>query len=772
MADLRSRIALPPGLSNALGRFQAVPYANEITALVAMFVAMQLFPRGAPGLVYVAGGVAAAPLLLNAIGMILVFRANRFINFAQIQVGIFAATVFSGLVQGQLLLHTLHNVCSSCVGVYPGKTAQAINFVIAVGLGLLVAGLLGALVYVIVVRRFAKSPVLVSTIVTVFIAQMLAGFQKLVTDKLVKSDDLDSGRALRQVVAPWDHTFTIAGFPVHLNQLILVILAPLALVATVIYLRRSDTGAAIRASADNPSRASTLGVDVTAVTSRVWVIAGVLSGLAAILPAFIGGAGKSGAEGAVTSAIPISDLVVLLTIIVIARFANLWMLAAGALVLSALSTAVQLSFSSNAPLDALYVFLVGGLLLLQRDTSTRASREDFSGLEVTRELRGIPRELRNLEQVKRAVFWGRLIGFTVLAFLPFAISPSRTSLITDSFGLVIVGLSLLVLSGWAGQVSLGQFGFASIGAWTAAVSGLPFPLAILLGGLAGAVAAVVIGLPALKLRGLTLAVSTIAFAVSANALFIDNRYLGKHLPDSLKLPTWLGVDFSSERAIYYVTLLLVIVFAFVVIGLRRSRTGRALIAIRANQANAQAFGINVLRAQLTAFSISGFMAAVTGALLAFHLGSVAPQAFAPDKSLIVFLYTVVGGLGGIAGPMLGMGFYAAVNFIFVDNALIQYAGTGAGAVLLMMAAPGGLAQLVYGARDAMLRRLAFRLRIPVPSLMGDKGASLAAERVVLDEKREAPRRVGEPLPVVYKPTGQWALDRLGSLDGEERVGVR
>jgi branched-chain amino acid transport system permease protein len=304
------------------------------------------------------------------------------------------------------------------------------------------------------------------------------------------------------------------------------------------------------------------------------------------------------------------------------------------------------------------------------------------------------------------------------------------------------------------------------------VSGLPFPFALLAAGLAGAVAAVAVGLPALKLRGLNLAISTIAFALSARALFIDDRYLGGLVPDTLTPPNVLGLDFADERVAYYFTLLLVVGFCLMVVGLRRTRTGRALIALRANEATAQSFGISALKARLIAFSISGFMAAIAGALLAYHLGRVAPQAYSPDKSLIVFLYTVLGGLGGIAGPLLGMGFYAIITFFFASNPLVQYLGTGLGAVLLLMIAPGGLAQLLYQLRDGMLRRLAFRLRIPVPSLMGDKGAALSADRVVLEERRQEPRRAGEPLPVTYDPPGQWALDRLGTVDGpKERVGV-
>ena len=759
-------------LAGPLTQFQKVPFAVEGTVLLAVVLAIQAFPGGMTGSASVAGVVGAAPLVLNAIGLILVFRSNRFLNFAQVQVGLFGAAVFDGLYRGQLLLRTTESLCG-CVGAYPGSTARSINFVLAAIAGLLASVALSMVVYAIV-RRFQRSPVLVTTIVTIFLAQALVGFQGQVTRKLVNTVEVQSGRQLAEVTPPIDSVTSIAGYPVRLWQLVLVLLVPVVLLGTVTYLRRTSTGVAIRGAADNPQRAATLGVNVAAVTVRIWALAGLLSGLAAILPAFAGGGGGGGGGAGEGDAptIPVGQLVVLLTVLVFARFANLWMAAVAGAVLSVLSTSVQVAYSSQVPLEAVYVFLVGGLLLLQRDTSTRANREDFSGLEVTRELRPIPHELRDLPVVKRYVRIGTLSVSALLLGLPFALSLSQTSLLVDSLGLCIVGLSLLVLTGWGGQVSLGQFGFASVGAWTAAVCGLPFPLALLAAGLAGSLAAVLVGLPALKLRGLNLAIATIAFALSARALFIDDRFLGGMLPDTLTPPVFLGIDFADERVAYYFTLALVVAFCLMVVGLRRTRTGRALIALRANEATAQSFGISALRARLTAFCISGFMAAVAGALLAYHLGRVAPQAFSPDKSLIVFLYTVLGGLGGIAGPLLGMAFYAIVTFFFASSPLVQYLGAGAGAVLLMLVAPGGLAQLVYGVRDGMLRRLAFRLRIPVPSLMGDKGAALSADRVVLEEKREEPRRPGDPLPTSYRPPGQWALDRLGQLDGnKERVGV-
>jgi branched-chain amino acid transport system permease protein len=372
--------------------------------------------------------------------------------------------------------------------------------------------------------------------------------------------------------------------------------------------------------------------------------------------------------------------------------------------------------------------------------------------------------------VRKWLRLGTLLAAGFVLGLPWVLSPAQTSL-ASSFGIyMIVGFSLLVLTGWAGQISLGQFAFATIGAWAAAASHLPFLLALPLAGVVGAIAAVIVGLPALKLRGLHLAISSLAFAVSASALFLGDGFFGKHLPASLHRPVLLGLDLGDQRVFYYTILLFVVLTMLGVVGLRRSRTGRVLIAARDNEASAQAFGVNLLRIRLSAFAVSGFMAAIAGALFAYNLSTVAPAAFSPVQSVRVFTFAVIGGLGGLAGPIIGFTYQGLLTFLSSEPS-IQSLGAGALGLLLLIWLPGGLAQGFYDIRDAMLRRVAARHRIVVPSLTADTRAGSVDNRARMQPKV---RSGGSAIfvPTRYEPEGQWALARYGSDDPslKERVG--
>ncbi|MBC7372545.1 MAG: ABC transporter permease, partial [Frankiales bacterium] len=680
----------------------------ELLVLGAVVPLLLLLPGSTPVGVYGLGVVAAAPLALHAAGIILVFRSNRFINFAQLQIGAVAATLFALLVNAQPVLRGVRATCPPCLET-TGPGVLQVSYWMSLAICVGVAILLGWLVYVAVIRRLDRAPRLVATVASIFLITLLAGVQRLLGRVLTTQDQRTFGGVYNAVPPPGGFSFSIGQVRFGLPELLLVVVAVVGLSALSLYLRRSTLGTAIRASSESATRAQTLGIDVVRVTGRVWMLVGALSGSAALLSAMSSpaGAGDSPAGG--------SSLVRILTVVVIARLVSLPMAGLAALALGVLSAAVEFSAGGTNLLDGSLVVVISALLLLQRRAVSRADVDTSSAYLAGRQARPVPRELRDVPSVRSLGRGGAGALVLLLLSAPFLLSPSQTSTVSTVLLLAVVGMSLLVLTGWAGLVSLGQFGFAAVGAYVAAASGLPFLLALPLGGLAGALVAVLVGLPALRLQPLTLAISTLAFAAAVPAVLLNPDALGGALPETLKRPLLLGLDLENQRVFYYLVLLVLVASVLGVAGLRRSRTARALLAARDNEPAAQAFGISVLRARLQAFALSGFLAAFAGGLFAYQQAGVRADSFSVEQSLLVFTFTVIGGLGSIGGPLLGFALLVLLSLV-VTNPIVGAFVNGLGGIALLLLAPGGLAQVALDARDAFLRRIAARNGIAVPGL--------------------------------------------------------
>ncbi len=757
-------------------------YGTELAVLaVAAIVPFTPLVDRAPAGVLLRGlGGFAVAILPSAIAIVLVYRTHRFLHLAQLSMAAFCATLFTGLVNGAPLLRILRAACHPCIGPEPGTLAVAINFWLASGITLAIGVSGAALLHHTLLRRFSGAPRLVPTLATLFLGQALLAVQSTVFDKLIpvaatetESAGADAtARALEEfggpVTAPFGFTLDVGDIAITHVEMLGVALAVLLPIAIGIHLRRASGGVAIRAATEDSERAATLGIDAPAVTTRVWMLVGGLAAVSGMLIAYAQGTPVAAAgDGRIAGATLAGSLVLALAIAVVARMRSLPVAVAAGLVFALIHTAVTWSSGSSAPFDAALGLVVAALLLLGRRAPGRPTRERPAPLELAREPRPVPPELRALPSVRS---WGRTGAVMVAALalgVPLVATSGQTQLAATALVTAISGLSLLVLTGWAGQISLGQWGFAAVGAWAAAVSGLPLPPALVVAALAGAIASVVIGYPALRLEGLELGVATLAFAFSAGLVLTDPRYLGGLLPEEVPR-SFFGLDLSSPRAGYYTMLALLTAFTLATVGLRRSRFGRALIAVRTNPAAAESFGIDPRRLRLTAFAVAGSYAAVAGALLAASVGRVAPESFGTERSLLLFSFTVVGGLGGILGPMMGAAFLGALT-IWSGNQLLHYMSAGIGGLLLLVAAPGGLADLVYRARDAILRRLAIRHRIPAGSLLGQRLAATLGEVAALRERAVGDRPVLPPLR--YELPDQWALGTYGAQNGESARGA-
>jgi branched-chain amino acid transport system permease protein len=738
-----------------------------VVALVVTTVAFGLFNRGGsvPAALFAVGLVGGATVALQAAGIVLVYRSSRIINFAQIQMGTFAGLLFVELVTNRTLVRAVAAVCPVCVpeprtvgdlagfagtntdlgrlvvesgvakirlddpsiqGVLPTDfsvhelaIAQApgwlvqISYWVSLLLAITAATVLVGAVYLIV-RKFNQAPKLVLTVITIglgFFVQQAGGW---ILHEVFGT--LGSQGGDRSARLPIHGSFTWEPAVFSAADVVTVVVAVLASAALLLFLRRSRVGIVIRGAAENPDRAETLGVNVGAVTARAWLIAGALSGLAAILAVARSGAPPSAGGYDVfvrTLAAAIAGGLVQLPLALLAAF-----------VIGAAEQVFAWVFGSQSVLSLILLLIIVALLLVQRTRASRAEREASASWQASRELRGIPRELRAVGTVRTTIRALATCAALVVVGFPWFMSPSQIVLADATIVYAMVGLSLLVLTGWAGQISLGQMAFAAFGAWSAGRLGWPLPLALVVGGVGGMLLAVVVGLPSLKLRGLHLAVTTLALGVAAPAVLFDPDLLGTASVRQLHRPVLLGINFEDERAFYYLSTVLVLGMIGATVGMRRSSVARTLIAAKDNEQAAMSFGISLLRARLVAFAVSGFMAAVAGVLLAYAQHGVDPVAYGPDTGVSVFLLTLLGGLGSIAGPVIGALYLGGLRILAgtplgqITNIMLN---PGLGVIILLWVMPGGIVQGVFAVRDAWLRRVADRHRIHVPSLVADRG---------------------------------------------------
>ena len=307
--------------------------------------------------------------------------------------------------------------------------------------------------------------------------------------------------------------------------------------------------------------------------------------------------------------------------------------------------------------------------------------------------------------------------------LPLWASPSQEQIAGQIAIYGVIGVSLVVLTGWAGQISLGQFAFGGIGAAVTGVlvarHGWDLIAAFAAGALVSSLVAVVVGLPALRARGPFLAVTTLGLAIAGAAFLFDQRSMPWFIERDVPRPILLGrFDLEGEWPIYLLALGVLVLVLLAARNLRATAFGRAIVAVRDNPAAAASAGITPVRATMAAFAFSGGVAGLAGGLFVLHQNGIAHAAFPAGLSITVFAMTVIGGLGSLLGPIIGACYVVGVR-LWLDGAW-SLLGTGAGLLLLLMFAPGGLGDLVFRARDAMLRATARRRGIIVASMLADE----------------------------------------------------
>ena len=249
----------------------------------------------------------------------------------------------------------------------------------------------------------------------------------------------------------------------------------------------------------------------------------------------------------------------------------------------------------------------------------------------------------------------------------------------------------------------------------AGIEALRFGPSLVFSALITAGIAALIGVGALRVRGLYLAVVTFAFGLAAQQYIYQRPILHGDFTDSVPLPRTdiFGIDMASQRSAYYVTLVVLVVAIILVSRLRRTGIGRGTIAVRDNPDTAAAYTVSNTRTKLRAFALAGGLAAVGGSLLAANLQGVpSDRVFTVTDSLMLVAIVVIGGLGSVAGTVLGAAWVIGLPAFFPDNDLVPLLTSSIGLLVLLLYFPGGLVQVGYAARAAIVRWMEGRLGPP------------------------------------------------------------
>jgi ABC-type branched-subunit amino acid transport system permease subunit len=642
---------------------------------------------------------------LVAFGLLLIYRATGVINFAHGQIGAF----------GGYLMAVLQ-----------------IRYDIAFGLSLplaLLAGLVLGVVSELVLRRLFTQPRLLLFVATLGLTQVI----QLLQLRIPITDEEATQVGFPVLISgQWE----VAGLSLTGPQVQVLLVVPALMVFLGWLFHKSAFGMQVRATADNFSAAQLAGIGVRKVSTKVWALAGVLATLSVLLITPLYG----GSIGSVQTALGPKLLLLSLVAAMVGRMKSFGWTLVGGLVAGLIDRLlVSWSLLGQMPAGANVAVLFVILLVVLFTTGRGESMRD-SGWQLTNKVRAARVELTR-HPLYRALTLG---GMALLAGVALIV-PSQLDKASDvlKFSIVpiylIVALSVTVVTGWGGQLSLGQFGFVALGSYSNIyfADELPYWLSIIIGIGFGVGAAIIIGIPALRVKGLYLAVITLGFGLMIRSWFLvaekvapDGGGVAKLNVDRAKgfrLLFW-EVKGKNFDGIYYFTLFIAVLVILLVWRIRRTGIGRSIIATRDNENSAAAYTVSPNRAKLLAFAVSGGIAALAGALLPLADRSgqfkVDGLAFEFEDSLRIVAVAVVGGIGSITGAILGTLVIVALPLVFDGTEQVELFASGFGMLIVLLYFPSGLISILHSFRDNLLGWIARRTNWTPP--VREKGADVAS----------------------------------------------
>ena len=644
------------------------------------------------------GGAVVASL---AIGLVLGHRASGVINFAHAAMGMYLAyAYFEFRETGDLVLPIL-GLPSRLHLLDRPTLASALLVILVLGIAL------GVTVYWLVFRPLREAPALARVVASL---GLLLYIQEMARLRFPTSG---AGVVVRRPILP-DGPVHVLGNSVSENRLLLTAMVIAATVVLTLVFRLTRFGLATRAAAANEKGALLTGIAPDRLGSVCWATASILAGAAVILIEPI-----SGLDPATTTLLVVPALAAAL----IGKLES-FAITAGAGIGIGMVQSLILGWAVRPSTTwipdwlpttgiqaAVPVLLIILVLVIRGD-----ALPDRSAIA--------PRSLPASPTPRHVLAWMLLLaGLAGGGLLTFSASYRQALVVTMIFALL--ALSVVVVTGYSGQISLAQMAFAGVAGFTVirlSEHGVPFLPAMLLAALVSTGVGVLIGYPATRVRGMTLAVATLAMAVAIEGLVLASEtFSGGAAGSTAPRPSLFGIDIGFDArgadnfrpAFGFVVLIVLCLSAGAVANLRRNRTGLRWLAVRANERAAAAAGIDVTRSKLGAFATSSFLAGLSGVLTAYATTTLSPTSFVVIGALVVLSLTYLAGVSGISGALLAgclaqAGILTTIMNGRTDGAAGRYvfAISGLALIITAIAAPQGLTGLL---RD----RLA-RVATPVP----------------------------------------------------------
>jgi branched-chain amino acid transport system permease protein len=648
-----------------------------------------------------------------AIGMAVVttYRGTGVINIAQGAMAMWAAFVYDELRrQGDLVLPVGRVDLGDGLATWPALAA-----------GVAAVAVLGLLLHLVVFRPLRSAPPLAKVVASVGVAITL---QALVVLRF------GTGRRAVPPALP-DDPVRIGALSFSRDRIWFAALVVAIAVMLWAYGRFTRAGLATRAAAESERGAILLGYSPDRLAAATWVLSAVVGGAVAVFVS-----PSVGLEPASWTLMVVPGLACAL----LGRLTSVGVACAAGLALGAVESEITLlsartwwpdwatvGVAESVPL----LVIVAALFLL-------GPRLPARGSATVDPLPPVPRP-----RVQAPVV-GALVAAGVGALL-LTEGSYRFGLITSMI-VALMALSLVVLTGLVGQISLAQAAFAGSAGFALSKvgTGLPFPLPLLVAALAATALGLLVAVPALRVRGVQLAVVTLAAGVAIENFVFENPKLtpttGNIIPDPRLLGLDLGVRRGAEVARWQFGILVLLVLtlaALAVANLIRSGTGRALLAVRSNERAAASLGVDVAAAKLVAFGMSAFLAGLGGALIGYSRGQLSATSFGVSVSLTLLAFAYLGGITSVGGALVaGTLAPLGIGYVVLDRAtdLGEHYLLVSGILLVATAVlnPGGIAGTVR------CRVAAVRARL------GGPGAAAATPLDQTAEAEHPPVAVGAP----------------------------